>query len=247
LFLNQQVYPSLGIAQTGRAGALGASGRKFDSCYLDGEYMIGTLYKLTNTISDKVYIGKTYGTITSRLTDHTANARRFPERKLSASILKYGVENFSIEVIGYYEQGILEDKEIEYIALFDSFKSGYNSTLGGDGCRYITIPDQEIINSYKELGYINKVASKFSIDTDTVSKVLKSYNISTTNKYLGSIKPFLCPQLSITFTKVSEASAYLIEYKLVDIDNSMSIDRSIRRVLDGSRRTYKGLTFKYLD
>ena len=60
--------------------------------------------------------------------------------KFANAIIKYGWDNFNHEIIGVVEanteEELLQDlKEWEkyYIWKYDSYKNGYNSTLGGDG------------------------------------------------------------------------------------------------------------------
>ena len=50
---------------------------------------------------------------------------------------KYGIENFTVEQVEECPVEKLDEREIYWIAYYDSFKSGYNSTLGGkSGCKY---------------------------------------------------------------------------------------------------------------
>jgi len=82
------------------------------------------IYKITNSINQKVYIGQTIDTIESRFKDH---CRQTFCKKLSRAIKKYGKESFIVEQLA-----ICEGKEsancIEgfYIAVYDSVKNGYN-------------------------------------------------------------------------------------------------------------------------
>jgi len=96
---------------------------------------IGSLYKIVNNINDKVYIGKTYTSLEVRLNSHINDRtkKRMKHIKFYRALNKHGVDNFKIILIGKFEEGILEEKEIEYISKYDSYKNGYNSTLGGDG------------------------------------------------------------------------------------------------------------------
>lgn len=48
---------------------------------------------------------------------------------------KYGEENFTWEVLELCEEDKLNDREIHWIAQFDSYKNGFNQTIGGDGTR----------------------------------------------------------------------------------------------------------------
>ena len=141
--------------------------------------MEGKIYKITNNINDKVYIGKTYNTLKQRFNEHISESKRekSKNRPLYRAINKYGIENFSIELIGEYEQGLLEEMEIEFIAEYDSYKNGYNATLGGDGKRYFEYSDKAIIKKYLELKRIYKTAEYFNCDEKTIRRILKSNNI----------------------------------------------------------------------
>src|ERR1035437_4492339 len=93
------------------------------------------VYKVTNTINGKVYIGRTNKTLHQRKQRHYIFARS--DRGISkfcSALLKYQKEVLIWEEICYassYENsGIIEQQLIQF---FNSYKIGYNSTLGGDG------------------------------------------------------------------------------------------------------------------
>lgn len=105
---------------------------------------IGYIYKITNKINGKVYIGQTSKTIEERWKRHIIDTKR-KDRKNSAiqnAILKYGKENFSIEEIEKCDISELNNREIYWIAFYDSFHNGYNCTLGGDGSRVIQLDEK---------------------------------------------------------------------------------------------------------
>lgn len=99
------------------------------------------IYKITNKINNKAYIGKTEIGLKARWKRHKNNARYTNDRKLYRAINKYGSDSFLIEILEYCNVDILNDREIYYIKLYDTFKHGYNMTLGGDGGKYE--PSQE--------------------------------------------------------------------------------------------------------
>ena len=57
------------------------------------------IYKITNTINGKMYIGKTELTIEKRFQQHCKDSQRdkMSNRPLYKAMRKYGVEFFSIE------------------------------------------------------------------------------------------------------------------------------------------------------
>lgn len=98
--------------------------------------MIG-IYKITNKINGKVYIGQSVD-IDKRKREHFNNYKREENKHyiLYKAINKYGINNFKFEVICECLIEELDDLEIKYIKLYDSYKAnGYNMTLGGGGVR----------------------------------------------------------------------------------------------------------------
>ena len=90
------------------------------------------IYKI-NFPSKKVYIGQT-NNLKKRMTDHLKEARNGNNSKVYRAFRKYQTTRADFEII---EQGIetqeqADEREIYWIAYYNSFKNGYNSTPGGD-------------------------------------------------------------------------------------------------------------------
>ena len=86
------------------------------------------IYKFTNTVNNKVYIGQTIQKPTQRFYEHCNGGY-----KLYKAIKKYGKEKFTFEVIDNAKT--LEElniKEEKYIAKYNSIKQGYNIRQGGN-------------------------------------------------------------------------------------------------------------------
>jgi len=107
------------------------------------------IYKITNLINQKSYIGQSVD-IKRRWRDHR-KAIQTGENCLYKAIRKYGIENFSFEIIKECTPDELNDLERYYINLYDTYYNGYNSTLGGDSSRCCASPEQikGIINDLK--------------------------------------------------------------------------------------------------
>ena len=93
------------------------------------------IYKVTNKVNNKVYIGQTIQDLDSRLYNHFYRAEKGNDNnKFYNAIRKYGKENFKAEVIDFASsQDELDEKEIFYISLYNSTENGYNTLLGGQG------------------------------------------------------------------------------------------------------------------
>lgn len=90
------------------------------------------IYKATNKITNKIYIGVTRRPLHKRIADHIRQSKK-PIYKFHRAINKYGVDSFLFEIISenlLSEEAML--KEIECIKLYDSYNNGYNSTIGGE-------------------------------------------------------------------------------------------------------------------
>ncbi|MFT8351139.1 NUMOD3 domain-containing DNA-binding protein [Clostridium saccharoperbutylacetonicum] len=98
--------------------------------------LFGKIYKITNLINGKVYIGQTYCTLSERWSQHKCDSKR-RHTAIANAIREYGDDNFRIEVI---EDNIpyeaLDIKEIQYIKEFNSIcPNGYNMEDGGQAFR----------------------------------------------------------------------------------------------------------------
>ena len=87
------------------------------------------IYKVTNKINGKVYIGQSVD-IGRRWRQHMTAEDDIYFHK---AIQKYGVENFEWEVIEQCKKKDLDAREAYWIEYYDSFNKGYNCTKGGDG------------------------------------------------------------------------------------------------------------------
>ena len=93
--------------------------------------MIG-IYKITNKLNGKVYIGQSVD-IDTRWRQH-CNAK--DNVAIHNAIKKYGKENFNFEVLLECPVEMLNDWERDMIALYDCISpKGYNLTEGGGGCK----------------------------------------------------------------------------------------------------------------
>ena len=129
------------------------------------------IYKITNDINGKIYIGKTEGPIEKRWKEHCRDyqRQRCEKRPLYSAMNKYGIEHFHIELLE--ETNEPEERERYWIEKLKSFKDGYNATIGGDGKRYL---DYDIIlKTYEELQNITQTALLLNVSKDTISRIVK--------------------------------------------------------------------------
>lgn len=135
------------------------------------------IYKIYNDINDKVYIGKTNYLLEKRFQEHIRDSRKNQEnRPLYNAMNKYGVEHFKIEQIEECDVQIADEREKYWIEFLQTFKYGYNVTLGGDGKSYL---DYELIYAtYLETNSVKETALIVSCDEKSVSTILDIYGIT---------------------------------------------------------------------
>ena len=210
------------------------------------------IYQITNDVNQKIYIGKTENSIEKRFKDHCwdASRERNEKRPLYNAMRKYGVEHFHIELIE--ETNNPEEREVYWIEKKQSFKNGYNATIGGDGRKYIDY--DLVVKTYQDLQNIKLVAKQLHHDESTISKILKEKNIDIKSsiewmrenrgKKVGQYD--LNDNFIQSFDSRGLASKYLIDNHYT---TSVAIDAvagRIGQVCNGKRKTAYGFKWKSL-
>lgn len=112
----------------------------------------GTIYKITNLVNNKVYIGQTRQNYEQRFIQHKSHARTGQsQHKLARALRKYGDDNFIIEEIEKCPFEELNDRERYWINQYNSTNDsfGYNISIGGqDYTNYQPIENEDEIIEY---------------------------------------------------------------------------------------------------
>lgn len=109
----------------------------------------GYIYKITNSINNKCYIGQTVLLLEERWTSYkNLNCKKQP--KIYNALKKYGPEAFMYEQLDTApDQIVLDYLEDFYIQCLDSIKNGYNCKEGGAHGKHSRETKQKISNSCK--------------------------------------------------------------------------------------------------
>ena len=141
---------------------------------------MGYIYGIQNQINNKWYIGQSIYYPKERWRQEIAG---YPQHNMviSKAIKKYGVKNFKFCLLEEVKEEKLDEREIFWIAKKDSYYNGYNSTKGGKSHIGYRIPyePKEIADFYVNHPKMScrDVAKHFNIFHETVSSILKKYNI----------------------------------------------------------------------
>ena len=104
------------------------------------------IYKITNLVNGKIYIGQTSISLRKRLLKHLSDAKpntKVRKHYLQRAILKHGPSNFVVEILETCDKNSLDEREIYWINHYNSIDSqlGYNCTHGGQGNRSILVSE----------------------------------------------------------------------------------------------------------
>lgn len=142
----------------------------------------GYIYKITNLINNKIYIGQTTESINKRWIRHCQ--RNSNCTYLGRAIQKYGKENFSIEeidnAIDFQELNSKEEQWIKYFKTLD-INYGYNIRSGGANPKHSEETKKKIGDSNR-----GKTLPKLSDDR---KKAISLRTSGKNNPMYGSIMP----------------------------------------------------------
>lgn len=145
-----------------------------------------TIYKLTNKINNKKYIGQTYRIPEERWDDHRRNAGQH-NTPIANAIKKYGWDNFKAEVIDTaVTQKEANEKERYWISYFKTCievygkeAQGYNLTPGGDGVPKLTPEeDKYIYELWQQNYYMKDIGKIINRDEITIKRALLRMGIT---------------------------------------------------------------------
>lgn len=145
---------------------------------------MGAIYKITNQINNKIYIGKTIREPQTRWKEHIQYSHQ-PNRyntPLYQALRKYGPDYFTFEIIedNLTDINELNEKEKYYINLYHSasHELGYNIAIGGDGGRTSSKLTQQQVNKIidilsdeNNLLSFNDIGQQFNISGSVIRAI----------------------------------------------------------------------------
>lgn len=191
------------------------------------------IYKITNKINNKCYIGQTIQkSVNNRWSRHKSDYRKKVNHPLYDSMNKYGIENFSFEII-YTANSIEELNKLEeqYIKDFNSLvPNGYNLKMGGNNSK---VPNRKSGGPRPDVSKRMKGIPK---SEESKQKMRQSLRNHWKNNPHPNAKLVLWINMNIIFNSGAEAARYL---------NCSS--SSITDCCNGKIKSFKHHTFEYLN
>lgn len=205
------------------------------------------IYKITNDINNKVYVGKTGLSIEERFKQHIRDASRREEEKrpLYNAINLYGKEHFSIELIEECDWSIENEREQYWIGYYKGYEDGYNATRDGDGK---IIYDYSLIEKYlREEKTTKEICELVGCCVEVVYKVSKESNIPLNKNNLLEKNKIMVSQYDLkgnyiqSFESYADAARWLYEQGIISKIQS-GVRSHIGEVCNGTRKS----AYKYI-
>ena len=169
---------------------------------------MSTFIVYKHELNNKNYIGYTSLSLYERLSKHELNSVYGIETHFYNAIRKYGIGNVKSSILCECEnKEEATSKEKYYIEKYDSFKNGYNMTLGGDGGDVVgNLSDEKYKDFISKLKQVNSGKNNnkyievedFSI-VEHATKLYLKYDCLTVNKWREYAKVNKLPQSFSSF------------------------------------------------
>ena len=209
---------------------------------------MGYIYKITNTLNDKVYIGQTIKTVQKRFTQHKNNSNKeyFSQIVLYKAFNKYGIENFVCEEIEEVPNDKLDEREKYWIEYYDSYFNGYNSTLGGRTTQLYNWDTDDIIEKYMILKSARAVAKEIGCDHSTIDRILNENGVKRFTPSQQQSKPLYFKKKDEIhhFETTREAAEWLIENGITKMTNPNLVRQEITNRIRNNKK-YFGFEIYY--
>lgn len=210
---------------------------------------MGYIYKITNNINGKSYIGKTERTIEIRWKEHLRHIASLQDRlPLYKAMAKYGKENFIVEQIEQCDNSILDEREIYWINKLQTYGQGYNCTGGSEGGIKDYHEDiDEIIARYQAGERLDKLCKEYKHDYASIRPKIEAKGVKI-NTNAGPMK------LSKKVAKIDKKSKEIIKIYPSISEAARDLQKEgksasgrtggISRVLDKENRSSGGYEWK---
>ena len=203
---------------------------------------MGYIYKITNTLNDKVYIGQTIKTVQKRFAQHTNNSNEeyFSQIVLYKAFNKYGIENFICEEIEEVPNDKLDEREKYWIEYYDSYFNGYNSTLGGRATQLYNWDTDDIIEKYMILKSARAVAKEIGCDHSTIDRILNENGVKRFTPSQQQSKPLYFKKKDEIhhFETTREAAEWLIENGITKMTNPNLVRQEITNRIRNNKKYF---------
>lgn len=149
--------------------------------------MNGFIYIIRNTVNNKVYIGQTKVSVTTRWQEHLRHAK-YGDQIINRAMRKYGIDKFYVETLEICNIDVIDYREMYYIDLYDSTNKskGYNVSIGGKTPKFKrkALSISTLVDLYKNQGFsLQEIANKFEVTRYIITTELRNAGVKISERY----------------------------------------------------------------
>lgn len=201
--------------------------------------MLGVIYKATCSISGKSYIGQTKN-FQKRKAEHL---RAKDNYAFHLALRKYGPDAFKWTILEECKLSDLDEREIYWISYYDTYNSGYNSTIGGDNAESLenwrlSHPQEARDQALKALEIANQYNKEHREERLSQFASVRQKGIDKTK---CKVK---CIELDLDFDSLADAERWSISPS--NPNGKKASHQHISKVCTGKRKTAGGYSWKYI-
>lgn len=193
--------------------------------------MFGIIYRATNLINNKIYIGKTKQELSRRISNHYGHLK--DQTYFHKALAKYNKEDWKWDIIDFADnEKELNEKECYWIKQYNSTneKIGYNLTKGGDSAPLMTKEDYDRARQ-------TRISNRFSDE----ELQFQHQKIISKRKRHRAVR---CLDTNQIFVDPIQAAQFLISQNdKLDFYNTVN---AIRKCARGETKTARGYHWEYL-
>ena len=200
---------------------------------------MGVIYKATNILNGKSYIGQTKN-FKIRQAQHL---KAKDDYSFHRALRKYGSESFEWSILEECSNDLLDDKEIYWISYYNTYENGYNMTKGGDHADALVDwrknnPDKVKENALNGLKYANEYHKNHREEHLKQLASVRQKGVDATKKKVR------CIEKDIIFDSLADAERWSISEK--NDNHKKANHQHISKVCKGQRKTCGGYHWEYV-
>ena len=200
---------------------------------------MGVIYKATSKTSLKSYIGQTKN-FEQRKKQHLQSPPLYPFQR---ALQKYGHQDFEWTILETCPLSKLDEREIYWIAYYDTYHNGYNATQGGDNANSLenwrkTHPKEVIENALNGLKYAQQRNEEHK--EEFLAQLAEARKIGIEK----CKRPVRCIELDLVFDSLTSAEKW--SQSKDNPNGKGTCHQSIGRVCLGKMHTTAGYHWEYV-
>jgi len=226
----------------------------------------GIIYKATNKINGKMYIGQTVKSLNRRISRHIGNALNNRDTYyFHKAIRKYGIDNFKWEIVKECDSlEELNKAEIKMIKKYNTFNNGYNLNLGGgsnNGFRHTEETKKKISESLigekhplygkhrseetkKKIGDANRGEKCYNYGKHRSEETKRKMSKAKKGKYIGS-KNLRAKKYIVTTPESKEIFVYGLKNFCRKHKKEKLNPGNLIKIAQGKRKHHKNYKCRY--